>query len=60
LILWLTIPLSSTFNIVKDGKLKSIMLISSQRLPDAPGVPTANELGIDVDNLQKLASIFDQ
>ena len=43
---------SSTFNIVKDGKLKSIMLISSQRLPDAPGVPTANELGIDVDNLK--------
>lgn len=43
---------SSTLNIVKDGKLKNIMVMSSRRLTDAPDVPTASELGIEVDHLK--------
>lgn len=43
---------SATYNIVKDGRLKNLMVMSTQRLADAPLVPTAHELGIDVEDLK--------
>jgi len=42
----------STSILAKDGKIKSLMTISKQRLKEFPGVPTSKELGINLDSVK--------
>ncbi len=43
---------SSTMSMVKDSKLKNILVIGNRRLVDSPDIPTANEIGLNVDRVK--------